>query len=107
MAADLGLPAGVQVVAGTPDLHSACVGSGRRARAFQPHVAISTTSWISCPFPKKKTDPIRQMATVPGVLPGLRLVANNQESGGRALEWFRDAVATTDGPAARRPPTTN
>ena len=59
---------------------------------MQPHVAISTTSWVSCPFPKKKTDAIRQMATVPGILPGLRLVANNQESGGRALEWFRDAV---------------
>ncbi len=98
VAADLGLPSGVQVVAGTPDLHSACVGSGA-VGAFQPHVTISTTSWVSCPFPKKKTDPFRQMATVPGVVPGLRLVANNQESGGRALEWFRDALATTDDPA--------
>jgi xylulokinase len=92
VAADLGLPDGVVVVAGTPDLHSACVGSGA-VLGLQPHVAISTTSWISCPFPKKKTDAIRQMATVPGILPGLRLVANNQESGGRALEWFRDEVA--------------
>jgi xylulokinase len=98
VARDLGLPDGVQVVAGTPDLHSACVGSGA-VLAHQPHVAISTTSWISCPFAKKKTDPIRQMATVPGILPGLWLVANNQESGGRALEWFRDALATTDDPA--------
>ncbi|HEY5110028.1 MAG TPA: FGGY family carbohydrate kinase, partial [Acidimicrobiales bacterium] len=98
VAADLGLPDGVRVVAGTPDLHSACVGSGA-VLAFQPHVAISTTSWISCPTPKKKTDAIRQMATVPGILPGLRLVANNQESGGRALEWFRDALASTGDPA--------
>ena len=97
VATDLGLPDGVQVVAGTPDLHSACVGSGA-VLALQPHVAISTTSWISCPFPKKKTDPFRQMATVPGILPSLRLVANNQESGGRALEWFRDALATTSDP---------
>ena len=94
----LGLPEGVRVVAGTPDLHSACVGSGALL-AFQPHVAISTTSWISCPVPKKKTDIYRQMATVPGILPGLRLVANNQESGGRALEWFRDALASTGDPA--------
>ena len=91
VAADLGLPDGVVVVAGTPDLHSACVGSGA-VLELQPHVAISTTSWVSCPFPKKKTDAIRQMATVPGILPDLRLVANNQESGGRALEWFRDAM---------------
>jgi xylulokinase len=102
VAADLGLPAGVQVVAGTPDLHSACVGSGA-VLAFQPHVAISTTSWISCPVSKKKTDPFRQMATVPGILPGLRLVANNQESGGRALEWFRDVLATTGGPGGATP----
>jgi len=92
VAADLGLPDGVVVVAGTPDLHSACVGSGA-VLELQPHVAISTTSWVSCPFPRKKTDAVRQMATVPGIVPGLRLVANNQESGGGALEWFRHAVA--------------
>jgi xylulokinase len=94
VATDLGLADGVLVLAGTPDLHSASVGSGA-VLAFQPHVAISTTSWISCPMPKKKTDVIRQMATVPGILPGLRLVANNQESGGRALEWFRDLLSST------------
>ena len=98
VATDLGLPEGVRVVAGTPDLHSACVGSGALL-AYQPHIAISTTSWISCPIQKKKTDIYRQMATVPGILPGLRLVANNQESGGRALEWFRDALASTGDPA--------
>jgi xylulokinase len=91
VARDLGLPEGVMVVAGTPDLHSACVGSGA-VLPLQPHVAISTTSWVSCPFPRKKTDAIHQMATVPGILPGLRLVANNQESGGRALEWLRDCL---------------
>jgi len=91
VAYDLGLADGVVVVAGTPDLHSACVGSGA-ALALQPHVAISTTSWVSCPFPRKRTDPVRQIATVPGILPGMRLVANNQESGGRALEWLRDCL---------------
>ena len=101
VAADLGLPEGVVVVAGTPDLHSACVGSGA-VLELQPHVAISTTSWVSCPFPKKKTDAFHQMATVPGIVPGLRLVANNQESGGRALEWFRDTVAVD--PATGRAP---
>ncbi len=102
VAADLGLPDGVVVVAGTPDLHSACVGSGAVLER-QPHVVISTTGWVSCPFPKKKTDVVRQMATVPGILPGLRLVANNQESAGRALEWFRDAVAVD--PVTGRVPT--
>ena len=102
VAADLGLPDGVQVVAGTPDLHSACVGSGA-VLAHQPHVAISTTSWISCPYAKKKTDPFRQMATVPGIVPGLNLVANNQESGGRALEWLKDTLATSTDPGGAPP----
>ena len=96
VAADLGLPAGVVVIAGTPDLHTACVGSGA-VLALQPHVAISTTSWVSCPFPRKKTDAVRQLATVPGILPGLRLVANNQESAGRAFEWLRDLLDTVGG----------
>ncbi len=95
VAAELGLPDGVVVVAGTPDLHSAAVGAGA-VLPLQAHIAISTTSWISCPFPRKKTDAVRQVATVPGVLPGLRLVANNQESGGRALEWLRDCLDGDD-----------
>jgi len=99
VAADLGLADGVVVVAGTPDLHSASVGSGA-ALALQPHVAVSTTGWVSCPFPRKRTDPVRQIATVPGIIPGLRLVADNQESAGRALEWLRDCL---DGDAAGDP----
>ncbi len=97
VADDLGLRPDVVVVAGTPDLHSACAGSGA-VLARQAHLAISTTSWVSCPYPAKKTDPIRQIATVPGFAPGLYLVANNQESGGRALDWLRERLADDDGP---------
>ena len=64
VADDLGLEPGVAVITGTTDLHSAATGAGA-VLAYQPHLAISTTSWLSCPFPRKKTDPIRQMATVP------------------------------------------
>jgi xylulokinase len=96
VAADLGLCPDVSVVTGYPDLHSAAAGAGAIG-AFEPHLAISTTSWVSCPFPKKKTDPVRQMATVPGIVPGLNLVANNQESGGAALDWLRGCLADGDG----------
>ena len=99
MAADLGLPDGVVVIAGTPDLHSGCVGSGA-VLPLQAHVAISTTSWVSCPFPRKRTDAIRQMATVPGILPGLRLVANNQESGGGRWPGCADCLDGDDTGAA-------
>lgn len=87
VAAALGLRPGIPVVAGTPDLHSAAAGAGA-VLAHQVHMAVSTTSWMSCPHPAKKTDPIRQMATVPGFVDGLYLVANNQDSGGAALDWL-------------------
>lgn len=91
VAADLGLSPGVAVVAGTPDLHSAAAGAGTLSGS-RCHLAISTTSWISCPAARKKTDAIRQIATVPGVLPGSYLVANNHETAGACLQWLRDRV---------------
>jgi xylulokinase len=97
VAARLGLGAGVAVVAGTPDLHSASIGAGALAD-YQCHMAISTSSWISCPVGFKKTDAIRQIATVPGVVPGRYLVANNHETAGACLQWLRDRViAPSDG----------
>jgi xylulokinase len=95
VAADLGLGPGVAVVAGTPDLHSAAAGTGT-LESFQCHMAISTTSWISCPVPFKKTDPIRQVASVPGILPDQYLVANNHETAGACLQWLRDQVIAPD-----------
>jgi xylulokinase len=92
VAAELGLVPGVAVVAGTPDLHSAAAGAGA-VLPYEAHLAVSTTSWLSCPYPGKKTDPIRQITTVPGITAGLNLVANNQESGGAALEWLRNCLS--------------
>jgi xylulokinase len=91
VAAAIGLRAGVRVVTGTPDLHSAAVGAGT-VTDYQTHLAISTTSWISCPVPAKKTDAIRQIGTVPGVTPDHYLVANNHETGGACLQWLADNV---------------
>ena len=53
-------------------------------------MAISTSSWISCPVGVKKTDPIRQIATVPGAIHGQYLVVNNHETAGACLQWLRD-----------------
>ena len=97
VAADLGIPAGTPVVTGVPDLHSAAVGAGA-VRDYQPHMAISTTSWIGCPVPRKKTDLVHQIATVPGLTPGRYLLVNNQDTAGRCLEWLRDnIVGPSDG----------
>ena len=91
VAADLGLPSGVAVVTGTPDLHSATVGAGTMLD-YRCHLAISTTSWISCPVPKKKTDAVHSIAAVPGVAPSAYVIANNHETSGVCLQWLRDQV---------------
>ena len=96
VAADLGLPAGVQVVAGVPDLHAAAIGSGALGPG-EAHMALSTTSWISLPVPRKKTDVLHGMASIPG-LDGGYLLANNHDTSGLCLQWLRDnLVAPADG----------
>jgi xylulokinase len=87
----VGLLPGVVVVTGTPDLHSAAVGSGA-VLDYQTHLVISSTSWISCPVPTKKTDVVRQIASVPGLASGRYLVADNHETAGLCLQWLRDNV---------------
>jgi xylulokinase len=97
VAADLGLPAGVQVVAGVPDLHAAAIGSGALGEG-EAHMALSSTSWISLPLPRKKTDVMHGMASIPG-LPGVGggyLLANNHDTSGLCLQWLRDNVVATD-----------
>lgn len=90
-AEDLGLTTRAVVVTGMPDVHAGAVGSGATG-LYQAHLAISTTSWISCPVPRKKTDALHSIATAPGLSPGGYLMIDNQETGGRALDWLRDAL---------------
>lgn len=92
VSAELGISPSAKVVTGMPDLHGATVGSGC-VLDHETHLSIGTTGWISCPLPTKKTDVVRQLATVPGLGTGSYLIGNNQESAGRCLQWFRDDIA--------------
>ena len=94
VADDLGLPRGVQVVAGVPDLHAAAVGAGALGEG-EAHMAISTTSWISLPVERKRTDVRHGMATIPG-LDGGYLLANNHDTSGLCLQWLRDGIVAPD-----------
>jgi xylulokinase len=95
VAAELGLPAGIPVVAGVPDLHTAYLGSGAVA-PYAGHMTISTTSWIGCAVPFKRTDVFHQIASVPGIRAGSYLVANNHETAGVCLAWLRSSIGTGD-----------
>lgn len=94
VAEELGIPR-VPVVAGVPDLHTAYIGSGAVA-PYEAHITISTTAWIACEVPFKRTDVLHQMASVPGVRPGRYLVANNHETAGLCLQWLRDSMLGSD-----------
>jgi xylulokinase len=91
VAQDLGLNRDTLVVTGVPDLHAAAIGSGA-TDLYDAHLALSTTSWISCPVGEKKTDVLHSIATVPGLSNDSYLVINNQETGARALQWLRDTL---------------
>jgi xylulokinase len=95
VAQQLGLGDDVNVVTGSPDLHSGALGAGTMLD-YEAHLAISTTSWIGCAVPFKKTDVFHQIATVPGLTDDRYLVANNHETGGACLQWFRDQVVAPD-----------
>ncbi len=85
----LGLDGSVEVVTGTPDLHSAACGAGA-VGDFETHLALSTSAWIGAPVPFKKTDALHSIVSVPGLGPDRYLIANNHETGGYCLQWFRD-----------------
>jgi xylulokinase len=92
VAATLGVAADTAVLTGVPDLQAAALGAGATS-LYATHLALSTTSWISCPFPKKKTDIAHSIATVPGLTNDSYLVVNNQDTGAKALEWLRGVLA--------------
>lgn len=94
VADDLGIPL-VPVIAGVPDLHTSFIGSGAVA-PYEAHVTISTTAWIACEVPFKRSDVVHQMASVPGLRPDRYLVANNHETAGLCLQWLRDSVVSSD-----------
>jgi xylulokinase len=92
VAATLGLSPDTVVVTGVPDLHAAALGSGA-TNMYDTHLALSTSSWISCPVPQKKTDVAHSIAAVPGLTNDSYVIVNNQETGAKALEWLRSVVA--------------
>jgi xylulokinase len=97
VAAALGLSSEAVVITGVPDLHAAAIGSGATGM-FETHVALSTTSWISCPVPKKKTDAVHSIASIPGLTNDTYLIIDNQETGAKSLEWLRALLAGTGTP---------
>lgn len=89
-AQELGLEQ-VPVIASTPDVMSAAVGSGAVADGAM-HVYLGTSSWLSGHVPYKRTDVFHNIASLPSSIPGRYLVCTEQQTAGRSLEHLRDSL---------------
>jgi xylulokinase len=92
VAVQLGIPAGTPVVTGLPDIATAGPGAGA-VEAGAAHLVISTTSWISCAAPAKKTNIFNEITTAAAARPGEYLVLDNIDTAGACLDWFRRLVS--------------
>ena len=91
IASELGLPKDTPVIMGTPDVHSAAIGSGA-VKDFEGHLYIGTSSWLTCHVPFKKTDIFHGLGSLPSPIPGRYLLLNEQESAGACLKFLKDNI---------------
>jgi xylulokinase len=89
VADEIGLRRGTKFVAGSPDLQSACVGSGA-VRDYEGHIYIGTSSWMLCHVPFKKTDIFHIIASLPSSIPGRYFCANEQDLAGGCINFLID-----------------
>ncbi len=91
VAREWGLRSDVKVMMGSPDTHSAAVGSGG-AGDYEFHIYVGTSAWVVCHVPWKATDLIRNQCSIPSAIPGHYLIINEQECAGACLQFLRDSV---------------
>jgi len=91
VAAELGLNEDVRVIVGTPDLHSAGVGSGA-VDDFVPHLCLGTSSWLSCHVPFKKTDISANITSLPSAIPKRYFITDEQATAGACLTFLKNNI---------------
>jgi xylulokinase len=95
VASEWGLRSDVKVIMGSPDTHSAAVGSGA-VRDYECHFYVGTSSWMAYHYPVKRTDFILNQGAFPSAIPGRYIVMNSQQSAGACLQYLRDQVLFPD-----------
>jgi xylulokinase len=95
VATELGLSPDVQVVAGTGDTTAAAIGAGA-VEDFAGHLYIGTSAWLSAHVPFKRTDVLRNIASLPAVVTDRYWIATVQEVAGKAIDWLIEQVVYAD-----------
>ncbi len=88
-ARELGLPQGLPVAVGVPDIHAAAVGSGA-VRDGEAHLCLGTSSWLCSHVPYKKADLLHMMTSLPSARPDRYLLVNEQECAGACVDWAEE-----------------
>lgn len=91
----MGLGTNVKVISGSPDTHSAAIGSGG-VKDYEAHVYVGTSGWLLTHLPVKKTDMFHNMTTIPSSIPGRYLLINEQESSGNCLNFLKNNILFTN-----------
>ena len=91
VASELGLPVSMRVATGTGDTTAAAIGAGA-VQDYRGHLYIGTSAWLSCHVPFKRTDVLRNVASLPAVVPDRYWVATIQDVAGKAVDWLIDNV---------------
>jgi len=89
---DLGLEAGIPVVAGGGDLTMQTLGAGC-VEPGDTHVYIGTSGWVASVVTRRTLDLKHYMASILGARPGHYNYIGEQETSGKCLEWVRDHIA--------------
>ncbi len=85
-AADLGLDAGIPVLAGVSDVTAAAIGSGA-TQDGDMHICIGSSSWIAGFQPSRVLSGAHSFATINSGVGNRLLLIATQESAGSALDW--------------------
>ena len=91
-AADLGLPAGTPVVAGTGDVPAAQVGSGA-VRVGDAHVCVGTSGWLCVTTDRVADLPAHGVFSLPAADVATFATVGEMETAGECLDWLAAMVA--------------
>jgi xylulokinase len=90
-AAELGLTAETEVVAGGIDLSMTALGTGC-VEPGQAHVYVGTSGWVSSVVAKRLVDVDHFLGSIMGARPGLYNFVGEQETSGKCIDWAREVL---------------
>jgi len=87
VAEEFGISPATRVIAGSNDTIASAIGSGA-IRDYEGIIYIGTSLVLTCHLPRKKTDLIHTLTTMPSPLKDRYLLFAEQGTGGKVLEFY-------------------